>query len=94
MDIDEVSEAIVISKKNAREITMPTAPIVSKRVGNTETISPGPAINSPRESNISTPLEKATYIAGKISNPAITAIPISSKATSPPTTGRFSSSLM
>ena len=94
IEIDEVNEAIVINEKNARDTNIPPAPIVSKRLGKTETIRPGPAINSPLESNISTPLESATYIAGNISNPAITAIPISSKATSPPSAGRFSLLLM
>ena len=79
-----------MSMKKAIATKIPMKPIVSKSDGNTETIKPGPAISPPLSSKISTPLLSATYIAGKISIPAITAIPTSSNATRPPIIGRFS----
>ena len=72
----------------------PMAPMVVNNEGNTETISPGPAIKPPASSYISTPLASATYIAGKISIPANTAMPTSSSATRLPMVGRFSLLLM
>jgi len=47
IEIDEVSEAIAINAKNAKATKPPTAPIESNNAGNTEIISPGPAIRPP-----------------------------------------------
>ena len=90
IEIEDVSDAIVISRKNASETNMPMAPMSSNNSGNTDTIRAGPATRLPSGLKISTPLASATYIAGRMSMPAITAIPISSKATRLPVTGRFS----
>ena len=93
MEIEEVTAAILINAKKAVANQMPAPSIVSNRAGNTVKISVSSEINPPASLKIATPRASATYMAGRIKNPANTAMPTSTRATCAPTLGTFSLSL-